>query len=236
MNFFLMSVFILVGIECFSQKFKAEYRIEKIPTQLDSDKIANMMSNLFDSAEKFKLALYVEKSNSVFYVQKQMQNAQSTIERLSLVFFNMDGKIYTYINEKIQLHEKNSFGTDFVVENKYGNERWKLTSESKVIGDYKCFKAVFYEESSKDNKVVVWFAPSINYSFGPGYYVGFPGLVLEVEVISKLPYRIILDNVKFNYSEKVDFSKPEKGKYITIEEYNAIGIDMRKRQKEMLKN
>jgi GLPGLI family protein len=180
--------------------------------------------------------LYAEKNNSIFYVEKQMEDIQSSMDNLSLIFFKINGKIYTYLDENIQLHEKNSFGSNFIIENKYKSQYWELTSESKVIGDYKCFKAVFYETTLKNNKIVIWYAPSLNYSYGPAAFVGFPGLVLEVEVLNKLPYRIVLDNIKFNYSKEIDYSKPKNGKYITLDEYNEIGEKMRQRQKELYKN
>ncbi|MEO9953222.1 GLPGLI family protein [Nonlabens sp.] len=64
---------------------------------------------------------------------------------------------------------------------------WLVTSESKNILGFECFKATIkYKQSlprqfARDH-VEAWFAPSINKRGGPIVYTNLPGLILEVKV------------------------------------------------------
>lgn len=63
---------------------------------------------------------------------------------------------------------------------------WEITTESKMIDGYLCYKAI-YNDVFVNRKgvntsipIVVWFAPSLPYSYGPKYFNGLPGLILEL--------------------------------------------------------
>lgn len=64
---------------------------------------------------------------------------------------------------------------------------WDITRKTKNIGGYKCYQAIATEKLYSrqghyyNRKVVAWFAPAIPLSFGPKYYNGLPGLILEIE-------------------------------------------------------
>lgn len=81
------------------------------------------------------------------------------------------------------------------------NFEWKLTSESKKIGEYLCFKAetehVFYWNGKfRRFPVIAWYCPELPYSFGPLRYSNkLPGLILELSQfkMSYLAEEIILD-------------------------------------------
>lgn len=121
---------------------------------------------------------------------------------------------YTNSTEKIILIQKTSLGELFLISSKFTD--WELTSETKKIGDYTCYKAKSI--SKNDNKSLIdeiWYTPELPFQFGPTKYVGLPGLVLEV-VAGKIRFtatKIILQ------SESITFIKPEKGTKVTEEEY-----------------
>lgn len=55
--------------------------------------------------------------------------------------------------------------------------QWQITTESIMIQDFLCFKAVL-----EDNpKIVAWFTPDLNFSIGPRGYTGLPGLILQLD-------------------------------------------------------
>ena len=64
---------------------------------------------------------------------------------------------------------------------------WEISTESKKIGEYVCYKAVLNipyinrKGESKTSEIIAWFAPSLPYSFGPKNYYGLPGLILELK-------------------------------------------------------
>lgn len=99
---------------------------------------------------------------------------------------------------------------------------WEITTESKMIGDYLCYKAETSEKSvnriGQDRSVPItaWFAPSLPYGYGPSCYNGLPGLILELEYreTTFLASSITISNVS---DSTIDFPK---GKTILKEEYD----------------
>lgn len=64
---------------------------------------------------------------------------------------------------------------------------WEITTKTKIIGGFKCHQAIATEKLNSRKggyyyrKVVAWFAPEIPLNFGPKYYKGLPGLILEID-------------------------------------------------------
>lgn len=104
------------------------------------------------------------------------------------------------------------------------NKNWVLTSESKKIDGYTCYKAT--NEYVVDNgkifrhPVVAWFCPEIPIPYGPKGYGGLPGLILELQ-----EWNIVFGAVKIDISnDKKVILLPTKGIVITNQEYeNKIG-------------
>ncbi|MDM1396512.1 GLPGLI family protein [Myroides odoratimimus] len=70
--------------------------------------------------------------------------------------------------------------------NTFNNIDWKITSESKTIQGFTCYKAIAekrneYKGAIKIVPIVAWFTPDINYSYGPGGFHGLPGLILYAQ-------------------------------------------------------
>jgi GLPGLI family protein len=93
----------------------------------------------------------------------------------------------------------------------------EITAESKVINNYLCYKAVCYDEVSKQN-VTVWFAPELNFNIGPLNFHNFPGLVLEVNFEY---YSIVCKKIDFNPSDE-DLAKIIKPKGELISEDDLL--------------
>ncbi|RXG29175.1 GLPGLI family protein [Leeuwenhoekiella marinoflava] len=108
---------------------------------------------------------------------------------------------------------------------------WKITDEQKIILGYTCFKAIAYQSkivndlSTKQQRIVAWFTPELNFHAGPQGLDELPGLVLEGSVNDLYTFyakEIVLeDNCK-------EIEVPEKGKTLTKEEYDQVTIDMLK--------
>ena len=105
---------------------------------------------------------------------------------------------------------------------------WKVTTESKYIGKYKCYKAVSMCNSCNTNQIVtVWFAPEIPVPFGPAGYGGAPGLILEV---SKFRYTLSLKKLKLS-NKTIYIEKPSKGTSITAEKLKELQWEKRMEMK-----
>jgi GLPGLI family protein len=101
---------------------------------------------------------------------------------------------------------------------------WQITSDSKMIDNYSCYKATYtYDIVDRTKKittrvVTAWFAPSLPYSFGPKHYQGLPGLILELTDHS---VTFLVSKIELFESE-VEINFP-KGKMISKAEFeNAV--------------
>jgi GLPGLI family protein len=89
------------------------------------------------------------------------------------------GIYYSNFKEKLTLAQKISLGEQVLIS--YQFPEWELTTESKKIGEFLCYKAIKKQTNNKTKGLdVAWYSPEIPVQFGPTKYVGLPGLVLEV--------------------------------------------------------
>lgn len=130
---------------------------------------------------------------------------------------------YKDIDSTFTLRPSNDpdFGKIIIKENR--NTTWTLTNESKLIDNYKCFKATskFIKDLGNNKKttfpIIAWYCPEIPIATGPLGYGGLPGLILELQE------RIITygaKNIAFNLKNFAIAQKPIDGKLITQEELN----------------
>ncbi|QTD38990.1 GLPGLI family protein [Polaribacter batillariae] len=127
-------------------------------------------------------------------------------------------------------------GKRFLIKDQLPKYDWKLSSETKNIGTYTCYKATFSEEieskniTFKDGESVeevkketvvttAWYTPQIPLSNGPANYQGLPGLILEVNDGTRI---IVCTEIILNPKEKITIEKPKKGKVVSQEKFNKI--------------
>lgn len=96
---------------------------------------------------------------------------------------------------------------------------WNLTTETKEIQGYKCYKATYtYVQKWKGREflwpVVAWYCPEIPIPLGPTRYSGLPGLILELHEneIAYVVEKIDLKTVPTKITE------PTEGEMLTDEE------------------
>ena len=88
-------------------------------------------------------------------------------------------------------------GKEFLVKDSLPTFDWKMSSETKNIGKYTCYKATFTREVTNMKMSIVngeskeveqketvtttaWYTPQVPISNGPIRYHGLPGLILEI--------------------------------------------------------
>lgn len=149
----------------------------------------------------------------------------------------IDGKskFYTSQDDNLVLKWKNIFGENFIIKTYLNENNWKLTKETKLIGNYRCLKAIstYTVSNSRGNftkQVTAWYCPEIPYNFGPKNYSGLPGLILEL-IDDKIIYTASNISIK---SGEVKINQLPKGKYITQKELDAIAENLIKEREQML--
>ena len=101
------------------------------------------------------------------------------------------------------------------------NHNWNISSESKKIDNYLCYKATYTESytardgKTKERVITAWFCPELPYSFGPLEFNGLPGLILELE---KYDNKVVAKSIILSKKE-IELKIPNK-KTITKEQYD----------------
>jgi GLPGLI family protein len=156
---------------------------------------------------------------------------------------------YSNFDKGILISQREIADKNFVVTDSIRKFDWKLTDESKMILNYKAFKAIARRISTRPRitmengemkreivpdtlTVIAWFTADVPVSTGPGIYQGqLPGLILELEENNaQTVFKAI------EVSSKVSISKikePKDGKKITQAEFEK---ERDKAMEEMRKN
>ncbi|MBJ2174782.1 GLPGLI family protein [Aureibaculum sp. A20] len=159
-----------------------------------------------------------------------------------------NGSQYKNIKDSLFLQENELLGKNFLVNDNLKALDWKMSGETKQIGQYTAFKATAMKEAStagfsprpggprggnndqasKDDvkpeepkmvEVTAWYTMQIPVNQGPGKFWGLPGLILEVHEGNT---SILCTKIEINSDNSETIKRPSKGKKVTQEEYNKI--------------
>ena len=185
-------------------------------THQEADNFIDKMAD-YANSQKFELT-FNKKKSSFKHIQQLSTNTDfdNKMENIAKAAFT-SYDIYINYEIKSEIYIQND---GVLVENKYNEAKWEITTESKVISNYLCYKAILkiplvnrYKENIIQ-EIVAWFAPSLPYSYGPKNFYGLPGLILELteNKTTFLAAKILLSDKELN----IDFPK---GKTVTKEDY-----------------
>lgn len=172
------------------------------------------------------------------------------------------GPVYKNIKEKAFLQEQELLGKQFLIKDSLKPIEWKMGSESKLIGQYLCFKATATkpvegfdwqrmrgnrntdntekttdststkDEKPRDIEIVAWYTPQVAVSQGPAEYWGLPGLILELSADNTT---MLCTKIIINPREVEDIKPLSKGKEVTKDEYNEIMTAKMQEMREMFR-
>lgn len=178
----------------------------------------NLMGQIKEKSEKQVYILEFNESQSHFFLDKMLQDDSESNTSYKILAVLMRGDHYYDKAKNIGLYEETN---GVLLKDDNLKKEWTVTSESKLIDNYTCYKAELLESYKsggveKTKLITAWFAPSLPYSFGPKGYNGLPGLIVEL-VDSNLGLSIYVDNIELTNNLKA--IKFPKGKVINKEEY-----------------
>ncbi|MFD1294740.1 GLPGLI family protein [Lutibacter holmesii] len=182
--------------------------------------------------------------------------------RMMMMGGGASGNYYKNIQTKKSTKENEFSGKNFLVKDDLVTYNWQMEQETKMIGNYLCFKATTTierqarpemkfgrrspEEREAEEKkakelenvmevitVTAWYTLDIPVSNGPGDYWGLPGLILEVDAGET---KILCTKIVLNPKEQVTISEPTKGKEVTQKEYDTIVEEKTKEMRERFQN
>ncbi len=150
--------------------------------------------------------------------------------------------MYKNVKENRFTNKTEIYGKLFLIKDSLSSKQWELVNETKNIGTYTCYKAIFkeevtsqtvndkneIEEVTKERTTTAWYTPQIPVNTGPQNFNGLPGLILEIND-GKLT--LICSKIILNPKEKIEIKEPKKGKVVSQEKFDEI---MEKKNKEMM--
>jgi GLPGLI family protein len=254
---FIMALFITGSV--FAQDFsgRATYKThQKSSFKLDSTTIATnpgiqeqmeaQMRKMFQKT----FTLDFTKSESMYKEEQELDAPKGPSANGGAMVIVMDGNggsdiLYKNILENRTAHKTELMGKVFLIKDNLVAYDWELTGETKNIGNYTCYKAVYEREDEsieinmidgevKEEKVikkrtlVAWYTPDVSISNGPNNYGGLPGLILEVNDGDQT---IVCSEIVLNPKEVKEIKEPTKGKTVTREKFSEISSE---KTKEMM--
>jgi GLPGLI family protein len=228
-------------------KTSSQLKIELDSTAMSPAQMKAIQDKLQKQLQK-EYTLAFTTSESVWKQVESLNSGPASVSSNGMEVMVADGSgnsvLYKNIAKKQFEEGSDLMGKRFIVKGELTEYEWKLTGETKKIGNYNCQKAVNSRivdakkfstgmkemEVTKDTIVTTaWFTTDIPVSNGPEKYYGLPGLILEVQRGNRT---IICTKIELNPSEKIKIEKPKKGKVVTPEEYVEIS---EKKMEEMMK-
>lgn len=178
-----------------------------------------------DAVENAKYLTFelVFNNNEMFFYANEMLGIKENKPNFSLSFSGVTGKMHKdKLSDFVYIELKNNLFGKFILKKEIKVD-WKIYKESKMIQNFKCYKAttiIKFNNGVGDftRNITAWYCPSLPFSFGPKGYSGLPGLILELQennvVFGAKKIKLNIDNFKF--------PSELKGKIITESEYKKI--------------
>lgn len=247
--------FLFISTISFSQEFqgKAIYKTHrKMNVRISQGKNAPNATLQKQIHEQLKrqfqktYTLQFTKSESTYKENKQLappqpQNQKSSVQ---ITISSSSDLLYKNTAKSLYKKEKEISGKRFLIKDELPKDEWKLTSETKKIGNYTCYKATKTKEITRKSYVntdgtleetekketlltTVWYTLQIPVINGPEMFGGLPGLILEVKEGKRT---IVCSEIVLNTKGTIKIQIPKKGKKVTQKEFDNI---MKKHTKEM---
>ncbi len=215
--------------------------------QAESDPMIRQIMEQLEKGNTSEYQLFFTPQESYYSKMVELAKPEAKKMGISVSVSAGDGigaTIYKDIAKGRYLKEGNIMGKDFLIEDALETYAWQLQSESKKIGQYTCYKAIYkpvkkekeqseQEKAKKedapkgllasmperDNTLTAWYTPDIAISNGPGEYHGLPGLILEINTVDTT---ILCTSIEMNPAKGFELKKPKGGKAVTQKEFDTI--------------
>jgi GLPGLI family protein len=205
-----------------------------------TDKMQEELQKRIQKMNQKTFILEFDKNSSTYKQEEKLETpklqAGSSVNILSFGGSSSTDIYYKNIKENRFVNQTEIQGKRFLVKDKLKDFKWELSSETKNIGNYTCYKATFSKEveninmTIKNGKSVVeknketiittaWYTTQVPISSGPKNYQGLPGLILEINDGKKM---IVCTEIILNPSDKITIEEPEKGKVVSQKKYTKI--------------
>lgn len=218
----------------------------KVDLKLDGDQVNSEMQNQIQEQLRKQFqqeyTLKFDKNQSIYKKNEKLEAPAPIQSGIRIEVSEGSDIMYKNIRENRYTNKAEILGKLFLIKDTLTNRKWEFVNETKNIGDYSCFKAIYkdsittqtitekgaIEEVTKDRITTVWYTPQIPINNGPSEFYGLPGLILEV---NDGDLTLVCSKIVLNPKEPIKIVEPENGKEVTQKEFDDI---MEKKNKEMM--
>lgn len=232
--------FLLFCTEVFSQNYgKAIYSV-KIDDSFETNEniLKEYLYKAKQSSHDIKFVLDFSNNETLYYYD--FLEKDGTNVKFVLMFCGYTTPIYSNLIEKHCYY--NNSETIFFKKNQYLIKKpilnnWEITNESKVIGEFKCYKAICdYEIFNSKGKfihtAVAWYCPDIPVQGGPKEFGNLPGLIVELHDKN---VTFGLEKINFYKQNEIFIRMPDEGIKIDLSSFNELVQEKLKILKEEVK-
>ncbi|WP_339888709.1 GLPGLI family protein [uncultured Flavobacterium sp.] len=208
----------LLLTSAYSQTTTIEYKLERNISEKKLKKLPKFAKKAF-SKDYFYTLTYC--NNIVEYkINETIKDNETYLDYEKNEVIRIDNSMQKYIYKDLQNNitysKLNSFNETLNIKDSLINRKWKITSETKIINGYICFKAI---SKVFKGKTYAWFTEKNNIKTGPDLFDGLPGLILEINTEH---FNWIATSIKTELKDSI-IKKPEFiGKTYTFKEGEKI--------------
>jgi len=206
-----------------------------------TDKMQEELQKRIQKMNQKTFILNFDKTTSVYKEEEKLEAPKtkpgsSGINVISLGGSGSTDVYYKNIKEKKFANKTEIMGKAFLVKDKLKEYDWELSSETKNIGKYTCYKATFTKEVENTNMSIAngetketttketivttaWYTTQIAISNGPKDYQGLPGLILEINDGTNM---IVCTEIILNPENAATIEEPTKGKVVSLKKFTKI--------------
>lgn len=203
-----------------------ESRINMVNEEVYKQGLRRMFRIQINAVPHLEYFLKFNQEESLFYSEEAMGSDSGIDLETARNNTGVYGTYYHNLKQDITYHNVRVLGNDITNTHKISNFKWRISPETKNIQGYTCYKATteFKPDFGMKDKMTVWFTTEIPLQFGPAFYAGLPGLILELQ---QGPYTFYAEKIKFSEKDK-RIRQPKINKFTyTIESWEKEFKNMR---------
>ncbi|WP_026775432.1 GLPGLI family protein [Polaribacter sp. Hel_I_88] len=206
-----------------------------------TDKMREEFQKRLQKMNQKTFILNFDKNTSIYKEEEKLEAPKTKVGSAGIKMISLGGSgsadiYYKNIKQKKFANKTEIMGKAFLVKDKLKEYDWELSSETKNIGQYTCYKATHTKEvenktismvngKTKENitkETVVttaWYTTQVAISNGPADYQGLPGLILEINDGKNM---IVCTEIILNPENATEIKEPTKGKVVSLKKYKKI--------------
>ncbi len=223
-------LFVLYVSNIFSQTGIIKYTTKVVDNKSN---VSERIKRVIIEANRTKYTLIYNLEKSYFQKDKNIPNYPLEAKLASVLV--RSNKNSHQLNNLKKENFFNTFikNTNYIVDDSDKMSNWVFVNETKIIDGYICFKAtkeIFYKRTNVKSNNIAWYTPDIPVPYGPAGYGGLPGLILQLEIGTKVTY--LVSKIILNPTKKVEIPTLKEGEKINLEEMVFLMQEARKVTKD----